>query len=146
MKALWLIAGLSVLPLALLAEEGRKSGSAGLEGVYRITGGQEDGKAVPKDRIEGAVVTIKGNTISMRDKETKEFYACTFTLATSKKPWSITMIGTSPKKGEMVRGIIEKKDGEVKLCYALPGADIPTSFTTTKKGQHCFTMKKKGKE
>jgi uncharacterized protein (TIGR03067 family) len=146
MRALWIIAGLCVLPLALLAEEGRKAGRADLAGVYRITSGQEDGKDVPKSRIEGAVVTVTGNKMSMKDKDTKEFFACTFTLDTSKTPWSITMTGTAPKKGEVVKGIIEKDGDTVKLCYALPGADTPTSFTTTKKGQHCFIMKKKSKE
>lgn len=145
MRALWIFAGLCLLPLALLAEEGRKANRIDLDGTYRIVSGEKDGKPEPKERIEGAVVTIKGNKISMTDKDTKEFSACTFTIDSKKKPHAITMTSTAAKKGEVARGIIEKDGDSVKLCYALPGAAVPTTFTT-KKDQHCFVLKKKSRD
>src|SRR5207245_2077608 len=54
MRALGIVIGLLVLPLALPAED--KADRPKLDGTYKIVSGEKDGKAEPKSRIEGAVV------------------------------------------------------------------------------------------
>jgi len=141
MRALWIHAGVCLLPLALLADEGKKADALHLDGTYKIVSGEKDGKPEPKERIEGRVVVIKGNRITGTDREKKEFFACTFKIDTSKKPYAITMTSAAPKTNEVSRGIIEQDGDRVKLCYALPGTAPPTTFSTTK-NQNCFVLQK----
>jgi uncharacterized protein (TIGR03067 family) len=130
-----------LLPLSLLAEEARKADRLNLDGTWTIVRGEKDGKPEPEDRIEGSVVVITGNKITGTDRDKKEFFACTFTLDTSKTPWQIKMVSAEPKKGEVSRGILEKDGDTLKLCYQVRTAAPPTTFKTTK-DQHCFVLKK----
>jgi uncharacterized protein (TIGR03067 family) len=141
MKALGVGALLLVLPLALPAEA-PKAAPTDLEGTYTIVGGEKDGIAEPRDRIAGSVVVFKGNRIVGTDRDRKEFFACTYKLDTSKKPWRITMHSAEPKKGEYARGILEQDGDTVKLCYAVRGAVAPKAFAT-QKDQQLFVLKKK---
>jgi uncharacterized protein (TIGR03067 family) len=140
MKTVWACAGLLLLPLAVLAGEPR-TGAANLEGTYKIVSGESDGKPVPKDKIEGSITVIGKDKIVGTDKDKKEFFACTYRLDTGKKPYVITMTSTTPKKGEKARGVIEKDGDTLRICYALPGAPVPTTFKTVK-GQNSFVLKK----
>jgi uncharacterized protein (TIGR03067 family) len=112
-----------------------------IEGRYELVGGEENGKEVPADRVKGAVVVITGTTIVGTDKDKKEFFTCTYTLDTAKKPWKITMTSKEPKEGEKSEGIVEMEGNTLKICYAVPGGKTPTSFKTEDK-QNCFVLKK----
>jgi uncharacterized protein (TIGR03067 family) len=116
--------------------------------------GEEDGKAIPNDRLEGSVVVFTETTVMGSDKAKKEFFSATYTLDTSKTPWVIHMTSGSPadkkkdtddkKAAEKMSadGLI-KVDGErVTIIYALPGGKAPTEFKTGDK-QQMFVMKKK---
>ena len=129
---------LFVVPLSV--GDTREAKTAPLMGVYTIVSGEENGKPVPADRLLGRKATITADSITGTDKDRKEFFACRYTLDTKTKPWTITMTGTSPKKEQAV-GIVEIEGDTLKLCYALPGADKPTSFTT-RQNQHCFVLKR----
>jgi len=112
-----------------------------LEGRYELVGGEENGKEVPSDRVKGAVVIITGNAIVGTDKDKKEFFSCTYSLDTAKKPWKITMTSKEPKQGDKAEGIVEMEGTMLKICYATPGGKTPTSFKTEEK-QNCFLLKK----
>ena len=122
MRAIATCVGVCLLPLALLAAEENKADRLNLDGTYKIVSGEKDGKPEPKDRIEGRIVVIKGNRITGTDKDKKEFFACTFKVDTSKKPFALTMTSAAPKKGEVARGVIEQDGDTVRLCYGIPGA------------------------
>jgi hypothetical protein len=49
---------------------------------------------------------------------------------------------SGPTKGEKARGLIEKRGNTVKLIYALPGGDMPTSFEKTIDKQMMFVLKR----
>jgi len=52
------------------------------------------------------------------------------------------MTNTSPNTAEVKSaGIVEVNGDTVRLCYNLPGGDIPTDFKT-KDRQHCFVLKR----
>jgi uncharacterized protein (TIGR03067 family) len=141
MRAVQVFAVACLLPLALPAAQSRKAPRVNLDGTYKIVSGEKDGKPEPKDRIEGAVVVINGNKITGTDRDKKEFFACSFKIDTSKKPWAITMTSAEPKKGEVSRGILAKEGDTVKLCYQVRDAAVPKTFSTTK-DQHCFVLRK----
>ena len=81
----------------------------------------------------------------MQQRHTKEFYSATYKLDTSTKPWSIKMVGITPKAGEKADGIVEMDGDTLKICYALPGGETPKGFTTKDK-QNCFVLKKEDKK
>src|SRR5688572_8502647 len=102
-----------------------------LEGIYTIVSGERDGKAIPEEEIKGSVVTFKGDRVIGTGKDQKEFFAATYRLDTSAKPWKIAMTSTAPTKGEKTSGVIETEGDMLRICYALPGGQTPTEFKTT---------------
>jgi len=115
--------------------------SAKLDGVYTIVSGERDGKEIPAERLKGSIIKFDGDKALGTDKDKKEFFGCTFTIDKGTTPYTIQMTSTAPVKGEKATGIIEMKDGTVKLCYALPGGEAPKEFKTKEK-QLCFMMKR----
>ena len=118
-----------------------------IEGTYTLTGGENDGKKVPEERVKGGLVKITADTISVVDKDNNDIYVAKYKLDASKTPMVITMTseaGTGGTKGEKARGIVERDGDTLKLCYAPEGGTVPTSFAT-KAGtkQNCFVMKRK---
>jgi uncharacterized protein (TIGR03067 family) len=127
------------LLLAIPAVSADDSGK--LAGTYTIVSGQRDGKEVAKSHFEKSVITFDKGKVFGHDKEKKEFFGATYTLDTSSKPWKISMISTSPKKGQKADGVVEADGDTVRICYALPGGKTPTTFKAGEK-QHCFTLKR----
>jgi len=120
---------------------------ADLAGNYEIVSGEDNGKAVPEERIKGSVVRVTADTIVVVDKEDKEVYVAKYTLDSKTAPYRITMTetgGPRGRKGEKAVGIIQREGDNLKLAYAYEGGIVPTEFKT-KAGekQLCFTMKRK---
>jgi uncharacterized protein (TIGR03067 family) len=152
-----LLATLAVIAsvCGLAAADDKTKADVKLSGTYTIVSGEEEGKAVPNDRLEGSVVVFTETTIMGTDKAKKEFFSATYTLDTAKTPWVINMTSAAPadnkkkdtddkKPAEKLSaaGLI-KVDGEtVTIIYALPGGKAPTEFKTGDK-QQMFVMKKK---
>jgi uncharacterized protein (TIGR03067 family) len=134
---------------ALLATAGRafaeenKNAAAKLAGEYTIVEGQREGQRETSEQMEGKIVTITEDTITVIDKDKKETYVASYKLNSSKKPCTIMLTEkTGPNKGEMARGLIERDGDSVKLIYALPGGETPTSFDGTKTKQLMFVLKR----
>jgi len=116
-----------------------------LEGTYTITKGEKNGQPVPEAKLKGSVLTFSGDRITGHDPDKKEFFACTYKLIEGAKPQKVEMVSKSPKEGEKAFGIVELENGDLKICYSLPGEPVPTSFKTKEK-QHCFTLKREDKK
>lgn len=135
-----------------------------LEGSYVLVSGEKEGRAIPKEHLDGSVIKITDKTIVGTDKDKKEFYATTYTLDTSKTPWAISMTTTAVKKDaadkdakkdaekgkdlkegekQSTTGIIKVDGDTVTLVYALPGGKTPTEFKAGEK-QQMFVMKREG--
>ena len=130
--------------------------TAKLNGTYSIVSGEEEGKAIPKERIEGSTIIFTDKTVAGTDKDKKEFFAATYTVDTGKTPWVITMTnasrGAAPAKddkkpGEAMTstGLIKADGDTVTIVYALPGGKAPTEFKTGEK-QQMFVMKRSEKK
>jgi uncharacterized protein (TIGR03067 family) len=134
-----LFAGAAIGATQIVADDEEKGGTK-LDGTYTITSGEEDGKAIPAERIEGSIVKFTGDLILGTDKDKKEFFSAKYTLDTGKMPWAIKMKSMEPKEAEAM-GLV-KKDGEtLTIIYAKPGGDVPKEFKTKDK-QHMFVLKK----
>lgn len=134
-----LLCGATLLTSGLSADE--KKAAAKLEGKYMIVSGEEDGKPVPDNRVEGAIVRFTPKEIVSTNKDKTEVFAATYTLDTTKKPWAIKMKSTKPKEGDAT-GLIKQEGDTLTLVYSLPDVPAPTGFKTKEKGQHLFVMKK----
>jgi uncharacterized protein (TIGR03067 family) len=132
---------LAAVLLAASPAVGQDKEAGKLEGTYTIVGGEHGGEKIPAERIEGAMLTITADKITATDKDKKEFFAATYTLDRTAKPYRIMMVATTPKAGEKAAGVIEVSGDTVKLCYNLPGGTPPTDFKTQDK-QHCFVLKR----
>jgi uncharacterized protein (TIGR03067 family) len=110
-----------------------------IEGGYTIASGEEEGKAIPAERLKGAVVRITDGKIVGTDKDRKEFFAATYKLDTTKKPWKIDMKSIEPKEAATT-GLVKKEGDTLTIIYALPGGDAPTEFKTKAK-QQMFVLK-----
>ena len=135
-----LCCGVAVLSAPVTGQDKKaKKAEAKLEGSYTVVSGEENGKAVPAEKVKGSVVRFTGDTILGVDKDKKEFFAAKYTLDTARTPWTIRMTSTAPKEAEAV-GLIKKEGDTVTLIYALPGAPVPTEFKT-KARQNMFVLK-----
>lgn len=122
-----------------------KADTSKLEGTYTVVSGKRDGKDLPKSDFDKSVVFIEKGKIYGHDKEKKEFFGATYTIDAKQKPWKISMVSTSPKKGEKAEGVIEVDGDTVKLAYALPGGKTPTTFEAGK-DQQLFVLKRTKKD
>jgi uncharacterized protein (TIGR03067 family) len=123
-----------------------KTPAAALEGGYTIVSGERDGKPIPDAEIKGALVRFTGGKVVGTDKDRKEFFAASYTVDTTKKPWKIDMKtvpakgGAGPKEPRTATGLVKKEGDTLTLIYALPGGDAPTEFKTKAK-QQMFVLK-----
>ena len=147
MRTFFTLAALTAFAAAATATDPKPAASnekSGIEGGYTFRSGEEDGKTVPGERLQGSTVRITPTDIVVTDAKKKEMFVAKYDLDTSATPWKITLRGTVPAEMK-VGGLAEKKGQELRIIYAMPGADTPTDFTT-KKGQHLFVMEKIKKE
>jgi uncharacterized protein (TIGR03067 family) len=112
-----------------------------LIGTYTIVSGERSGAKIPDEEIRGAMVTFTVDRVAGTDKSKKEFFAATYMIDGAAKPIRIMMTSTTPKAGDKATGIIEVDKDTLKICYNLPGGDVPTEFKTKDK-QQCFILKR----
>jgi uncharacterized protein (TIGR03067 family) len=140
MKRVIALGLMTLFGMTVFAAE-RDTKTAPLRGAYTFVSGQMDGKEVSPEKLRGCKSIFTADGIASTDKHLKHLYSCTYKLDTTAKPWQISMVSKSPSK-EKAEGIVELEGDTLKLAYSLPGAERPTSFTTTKKGQHLFILKR----
>ena len=117
---------------------------ADLTGEYRIASGERNGTPIDQSELKNWSVYINDKTIIVYDKERKEMFASTYTLETDQKPWHVTLISTkAPDVGTTAKGLVEEDHNKVKLIYALPKGQPPTSFKAGEQ-QQLFVMEKAG--
>jgi uncharacterized protein (TIGR03067 family) len=127
-------------------DEPRQSGGvkpADLVGEYRITRGEREGVPEPRERLKGSVVRFSNDRVVVVDAHEKELYGAEYSIETGRGPSVITMTSRLESQPNLVtRGLIDKNGDTVRLIYALPGGNDPTSFLTGPR-QLMFEMKKK---
>jgi len=117
-----------------------------LVGVYEIVSGEKFGVEEPEERIEGSTVRFTKDRVVVADKEEKEVYGATYKLESGEAEDGARKITLksklAAKEDQVAHGLIEKKDGKVRLIYAIQGGEAPTEFKTKDK-QLMFVLKKK---
>lgn len=127
---------ISALALVALApawgaeNEAVKRDMALMQGEWSMVSGSADGMSMPDDMRQQMKRVCKGDeaTTTMSGRV---YFQAKFTIDPSKNPKTIDYAVTAgPTKGEKQLGIYEVNGDAFKACFAKPGAERPTDFTS----------------
>ena len=103
-----------------------------LQGTWRITSVEIDGKSLPQGFLTGASITIDGDKFTTTSMGAE--YNGTFTTGLSGALKTIDMkFATGPEKGHTSLGIYELDGDKWKLCLTITGKTRPAKFETSPK-------------
>jgi RNA polymerase sigma-70 factor (ECF subfamily) len=115
------------------------------EGEWNMVRGENAGQLVPEPLLKSWKRVVKGN-------ETAVYFGgqamlkATFSLDISKKPKTIDYTLTDgPNKGKKQFGIYEIEGDTFRSCFAAPGKDRPSDFTTKAGDERTASVWKKAK-
>jgi len=140
---------LFVLSIALLIAASSSGGDAKmelkkLEGAWDMVSGESKGAKLPESTVKAAKLTIAGDKHTVKVGE--DNIVGTHKLDPTKTPKAIDAMDTEgPYKGKTTLGIYKVENGQFTVCFAPPGKDRPTEFTTksgTGELLHVWKMKK----
>lgn len=100
-----------------------------IEGTWKLIGGEQDGQDIQDADLQQSTLEIVGNEHSVRlgDDELKG----THTLTADHSPMTIDASDSAgPFAGQTLLGIFKVEDDVFTVCFAAPGAERPTEFTT----------------
>jgi uncharacterized protein (TIGR03067 family) len=120
--------------------------TAQLEGEWSMVSGERDGQALPEDIVKGAKRVAKGGetTVTIGGEV---FLKAKFTIDPARKPKTIDYALTDgPNKGKTQLGIYELDGDTVKFCFAAPGKERPTDFTTKEESARTLSVWKREKK
>ena len=103
-----------------------------MQGEWLMLAGEMDGQKLPESFLKGARRVAKGDTVTVR-MSGQRFWHARVALNTNKQPREIDYeVASGPSQGKKQFGIYEWDSGKLKICFADPGKDRPTDFTTEK--------------
>jgi uncharacterized protein (TIGR03067 family) len=138
-----LVVGVLVVAIAPIAAAGDAKDAAikkdrkTIEGTWRVVAFEVDGnKGTEEDAKKLTVVNGSDGTWSLRSED-KEMNKGTSTIDPTKKPKTIDFTITEGEgKGNQHLGIYELGEKTRKLCFASPGKERPTEFSSTPGSGH----------
>jgi uncharacterized protein (TIGR03067 family) len=124
-------------------DDTKKKEMAKLEGEWSMVSGNASGQSLPEEAVKsGKRVCNDGETtITISGKV---FFKAKVTIDPTKKPKAIDYEMTEgPTKGKTHLGIYELDGDTVKFCFAAPGKDRPTDFTSKEGSERTLSVWKK---
>jgi len=139
----WIAVVLLAATASLHAQDKKKSDAAKLVGKWEYVSGVKDGAKVPAENLKDQAITITKDKITLQGKDKFVFK---YSLDTTKNPIGIKMeMLESPfGAGAKSAGVIEVKDGQIRLCYAsMDDAATPKTFESKEGSKaHLFVLKR----
>lgn len=123
-------------PVTPPAKEAKKEGDQDLQilqGVWRLVGGEAEGKPVPANIVQQLAgrFTVKGDISLLTSTKDKEGTEGKFKLDPTTTPKTIDWLVTKGKdKGQTQHGIYMLAGDELKLCIARANVPRPATFAT----------------
>ena len=102
------------------------------QGIWKAIAVQNaDGNRAPEDDVRNTRLVVEGNKFTLTSKNAT--IAGTFTINPTKTPKTIDVrLESNEGKETKLLGIYQIKGGTRKSCFAFPGKDRPTRFSTEK--------------
>jgi uncharacterized protein (TIGR03067 family) len=145
MRTVVVIAAVSLLAGADTPEAVKKE-MAQLEGNWSMVSGERDGQAIPDDIVKQAKRASKDGETTVSIGE-QVFLKAKYTIDPTKKPKTIDYTVTEgDNKGQKMLGIYELDGDTAKFCFAAPGKDRPTDFTTKEGSERTLSVWKRDKK
>ena len=120
----------AVLLAADPSDDAAKKDLEKFQGNWSLISAERDGKKTPEQEAKKIKLTIQGNKFVLR-KDSVVISEGTMTFDPSKKPKKIDeTISTGPNKGKVFAAIYEIDDEQHKICFAAPGKERPTEFSS----------------
>lgn len=154
MKSCFLVLGILLTAITAIAtaddakDEAIKKDRKQIEGTWRVVALEVNGnKAMEEDAKKLTVVNGADGTWSLRSED-GEISKGTSTFDPEKKPKTIDFTPTEGAgKGNQYLGIYEIGEKTRKLCFAPPGRERPTEFSSAPGSEHILVTfeREKGK-
>jgi uncharacterized protein (TIGR03067 family) len=120
------------------ADDAVRKEVAALEGEWLMVSAERDGTPAPADIVRSAKRVSKGDETKVF-VQGRLFARAKFTVDPSKSPKTIDYaVAEGQFQGMMQLGIYELNGDSVKYCFADPGKQRPTDFTT--RGKSGYTV------
>lgn len=133
----------------LLAADPKDDANKDLErfqGKWTLISAQRDGKKTPDEEAKKITLTIQGSKFVLY-KNGEVISEGTFTLDPTKKPKQIDETATvGPSKGKTFLAIYEIDHEHHKICFAAPGKERPTEFSSEPGSGNVLQVWKREKE
>ena len=100
-----------------------------LQGIWQSVSREEDGEAMPEEKVKANKLTIKDNKWTFDDGIGQPgAVEVTVKLNPSKKPKELAATPVLDKEGKDFHGIYSIEGDTLKICVTEPGAKRPTEF------------------
>jgi uncharacterized protein (TIGR03067 family) len=125
--------------------EAAKKDMAALQGEWSMVSGIADGQAIDDGMRKQMKRICKGDELSVTLGE-QVIMKAKIALDPFGKPKTIDYdVTDGPNKGKKLLGIYELDGDTIKSCFAPPGAERPTDFTSKPGDKHTFSVWKRVK-
>ena len=116
------------------------------QGTWVLVSAVKDGKK--ESGGKGTKLAITGNKYALTQESSAVIgHLGTFTLDPAKKPKATDVTVTDgPDKGKTFLGIYELSSDDYKVCFAQPGKERPTEFSSKKGGGNLLQIWKREKK
>jgi len=128
-----------------MGQDAVKKEMALLEGEWSMVSGEIGGQPLPPEFLKGSKRVVKGNetTVTIGGQL---FFKATTSIDPSKQPKTIDYAMTEgPSKGKTQYGIYQIDGDTLRFCFAAPGKERPTDFTTKAGDDRTLGVFKKAK-
>jgi uncharacterized protein (TIGR03067 family) len=117
-----------------------------MAGTWRVLSLEKDGKKTTAEQLEKTRSIISADGSAMVQREGKTIIQGNFKIDPTKKPKQSEATYTLGElKGKTVLGIYEVDGDNMRICYALPGQDRPTEFSSKPGSGHVLIVYKRDK-
>jgi uncharacterized protein (TIGR03067 family) len=123
-----------------------KKETALLEGEWMMVSGEANGSALPDAMVKTGKRSAKDGETTVKFGD-RVFLKAKFTIDPNKKPKTIDYAMTEgTTKGKTHLGIYEIDGDTVKFCFAAPGKDRPTEFSSKEGSEYTLSVWKREKK
>jgi uncharacterized protein (TIGR03067 family) len=144
--------GMAVVALAVGAviaanAEDAKKGLEKLQGTWALVSGERDGKKFTEEEVKKTMLFIKDDTFRIPESSVATSEDGTIKIDPSKKPKEMdATTGSGPDKGKIWQGIYKLHGDTYEVCFAPPGKDRPTEFSSKAGSGHLLQVWKREKK